>query len=647
MEETSLYRRRNRAKDLQQESREDSTDFHIGSEEEHENRGLLLKRPSKVTVNENLTILVDEENVLDAPTTSHSQERLLHEGKKKEELPNVGFFSYFWSELTRGYSLDSDQARYTEKRRKVYAFFRIPYELEKFIFFGMLQCIDAFFYLFTFLPIRFILSLLGLIFRLRRLTAAEICDILKVGIILFSSYAMQYIDTSMVYHQVRGQGVIKLYMFFNMLEVADKLFSSLGQDVLDSLFWTANEPKSIRNFFWTLLHFFFAVGYAISHTFLVLLQATTLNVAFNSHNQSLLMIMMSNNFVEIKGSVFKKFAKANLFQMSCSDVRERFHIIALLVVVLLRNMMAVNWSIDHFSEMLPDLAIIWVAELLVDYLKHGFITKFNEINADVYKDFTLTLAFDVVKSRGEAAYSDYSDQVSRRMGFIPIPLSIMIIRVISQTFSFNNVSSILVLCLVWLLLVVLKVFNGVLMLRKACQYVSTYRDLQARAEMNLFRKRLVEKKSRSAPSSPKISIIDFNDVLHQAPGINGPTMTEVISQLENLKLENRSFVTPKITAEERTPRRAKSFVNLSRSRRDTSEPPAGLTDSDAECKARESVDEWDRNEREDSGQASPKKKVKEEKPTNTTVPGGDSETLLSDVTAYKMLQPDQGVERIE
>jgi len=44
---------------------------------------------------------------------------------------------------------------------------------------------------------------------------------------------------------------------------------------------------------------------------------TTLNVAFNSHAQSLITIMMSNNFVEVKGAVFKP----NLFQMSCSDVR--------------------------------------------------------------------------------------------------------------------------------------------------------------------------------------------------------------------------------------------------------------------------------------------------------------------------------------
>lgn len=47
----------------------------------------------------------------------------------------------------------------------------------------------------------------------------------------------------------------------------------------------------------------------------MLIQATTLNVAFNNHNKVLLIIMMSNNFIEIKGSVFKRFEKNNLFQV--------------------------------------------------------------------------------------------------------------------------------------------------------------------------------------------------------------------------------------------------------------------------------------------------------------------------------------------
>jgi hypothetical protein len=63
-------------------------------------------------------------------------------------------------------------------------------------------------------------------------------------------------------------------------------------------------------------HLLLAIGYVFLHALLVLLQATTLNVAINSSNKALLTIMMSNNFVELKGSVFKKFDKNNLFQVS-------------------------------------------------------------------------------------------------------------------------------------------------------------------------------------------------------------------------------------------------------------------------------------------------------------------------------------------
>ena len=46
------------------------------------------------------------------------------------------------------------------------------------------------------------------------------CDILKGVILIASLIIVNYIDTSMMYHLVRGQAVIKLYVFFNMLEVS-------------------------------------------------------------------------------------------------------------------------------------------------------------------------------------------------------------------------------------------------------------------------------------------------------------------------------------------------------------------------------------------------------------------------------------------
>jgi hypothetical protein len=54
---------------------------------------------------------------------------------------------------------------------------------------------------------------------------------------------MSYVDTSMLYHMIKSQSVIKLYLMYNMIEVADRLFSAFGQDTIDALFWTATEPR--------------------------------------------------------------------------------------------------------------------------------------------------------------------------------------------------------------------------------------------------------------------------------------------------------------------------------------------------------------------------------------------------------------------
>ena len=61
-----------------------------------------------------------------------------------------------------------------------------------------------------------------------------------------------------------------------------------------------------------------AISCLVIHTIVILIQATTLSVAMNSYSKALLTIMVSNIFVELKGSVFKKFEINNLFQMSCS-----------------------------------------------------------------------------------------------------------------------------------------------------------------------------------------------------------------------------------------------------------------------------------------------------------------------------------------
>lgn len=67
-----------------------------------------------------------------------------------------------------------------------------------------------------------------------------------------------------------------------------------------------------------------------------------------------------------------------------------------------------------------------------------------------------------------------------------------------------------VTALFWVLLLSVKVLNGIVVLGKACEHVKHYRELQQKAESELFRKRVLTKKSKSVPSSPRLSLIDFS-----------------------------------------------------------------------------------------------------------------------------------------
>lgn len=63
----------------------------------------------------------------------------------------------------------------------------------------------------------------------RLLQPAQVCDMLKGLILVLCFSMMHYVDYAMMYHLIRGQSVIKLYLIYNMLEVL--------LERCESLFW--------------------------------------------------------------------------------------------------------------------------------------------------------------------------------------------------------------------------------------------------------------------------------------------------------------------------------------------------------------------------------------------------------------------------
>lgn len=55
--------------------------------------------------------------------------------------------------------------------------------------------------------------------------------------------------------------------------------------------------------------------------------------------------------------------------------------------------------VEKFLGLLPDIMLLMLSEVVVDGTKHAFITKFNNIPASVYTEYTHLLANDVITSR--------------------------------------------------------------------------------------------------------------------------------------------------------------------------------------------------------------------------------------------------------
>lgn len=187
-------------------------------------------------------------------------------------------------------------------------------------------------------------------------------------------------------------------------------------------------------------------------------------------------------FVELKGSVFKKFDKNNLFQVACSDVRERFHLFILLFIVVLQTMKEYSWKEERFWVLVPDCFMVLFAEILVDWIKHAFITRFNELQVDVYKDYTISLAYDMAQTRQKHAFSDHSDLVARRMGFIPLPLGVVMIRVLAHALHIEDIASIILIILAYTCLYTFRILNSLIILGKACDFISQHRQDKAFAQ---------------------------------------------------------------------------------------------------------------------------------------------------------------------
>jgi hypothetical protein len=275
--------------------------------------------------------------------------------------------------------------------------------------------------------------------------------------------------------------------------VLDRLACAFGHDILDALLCSTCALLGVplkglsqsRSLPLAVVHFSVALAYMALHSGIYFLQFTTLNVAFISSSTTLLTVLVSNNFVELKGSIFKKCGPENLFQLCGGDIVERFNGFVFFSLATLQHLQSEQWAASpawlwRWFEL---GSLFFVSEFVVDWTKHAFISKFNDIQPDLYSKFSNAMYKDLTvnpSASSSGVQVDRMQVVSRRIGFTPLPLACVFVRLVYTAlpfFSWFNLPNLdpvqpllllLVIALAFLTCTLLKLLVCIVLLGRAC-----------------------------------------------------------------------------------------------------------------------------------------------------------------------------------
>ncbi|OEH79059.1 cyclic amine resistance locus [Cyclospora cayetanensis] len=377
----------------------------------------------------------------------------------------------------------------------------------------------------------------------------DLCAFIRFSAFLVCALLFGCIDTSIVYHTIRAQPFMKLYVIFNMLEVFEKLWRSFGRDAVDELMRQAtqmlrkaaathreqkqqqgrqmqqeesegrgsacsasegaissssngkNSSKTSSKIsseggkqkpaasdeesgsmapggafeggadgtlaaVWPWLRLFLlycgVILYVIVHSFMHLIRVLSLNIAINSSESAMFLMLVTNNFGEIKSSVFKKYTPVQLYTVVAADTVERFHLCCDAFIVSLKVATAALFVVGTWCNAVGVGCALFVASAAaaVWRLLAGDVLIADVLLARVPASATLISTFAyTVPCWGCYAFSHIP---TRRIGFMSIPIVTLISCVLPKV-SWQSGPALLCALVVWLCLLLLKVFLSVVL----------------------------------------------------------------------------------------------------------------------------------------------------------------------------------------
>lgn len=356
---------------------------------------------------------------------------------KKAWWTNLSLISYIGQEIGAEEEDLGDRSDARKDEQLILnTIFKVPYETERVLTLGSMINVDAILAALTVLPLKIIILFSKIIIRRNNgLKASDISSTAWISTLFVVSYILTRFDISFIYHIIRSQDTIKLYVVFNILDILDKLFLSFNTDTFEAMSLRAgtctkgslNIYEKLKEGNLLLRNWLVSTISIFIHGLVILCQAVTLNVALNTSNKGLLPLLISNQFMEVKGFVFKRMDYKRLFNITCQDIAERTNIFIIIVFVVVHSAIAAtarNTSILVSKSLLHKLVVIALCEYVVDWMKHAFLSKFNSLPPTTYRRFL----GDIAKSRSLTT-SLYSNKTVR---FVPLAHAAVVVRLLTS-----------------------------------------------------------------------------------------------------------------------------------------------------------------------------------------------------------------------
>jgi hypothetical protein len=227
---------------------------------------------------------------------------------------------------------------------------------------------------------------------------------------------------------------IKIKMVWMCMEFLDKVLASWGDVILGSLFWALRCREAKRK--WSLAtHFVVAAWYLSMHSLLLLMHLSVLNIAVGSGNATLLSLVILVQFSEMKSAANKSLDRRKLAAQCDEDITERFQLVVLVGLLFLHNALPSSpipmpTGNAGTTTLVTALAILYLSELAVDWIKHSAVANTNKVLPGFYITHIRGLVRDSTAAPTWAnPLTDESFSLSRRIGLCPLPLVVIFLKI--------------------------------------------------------------------------------------------------------------------------------------------------------------------------------------------------------------------------